>query len=302
MGGLFLQQHWCRIIRWLFWALLAFSSAWAENRDGSAVQVEISPTTSFALLDEVTVLPVRFADGRPAGALTEALISVLDGSMKYTLKQPLVDVRMPLPAPTADPVEAMTAASRRFAQIAHLQAVIGGVLVPDPVGQQRQVHSGGETHQLIVRLIDIGRAQPVWTLVCRLNPDEAQLFRPPLQRAIDALLSAMVQRGDIFTTRLPAPKVLSRKMVAGQVRLILQGRQQPEIVAYRLLRAETLENPFVTVSADITNNRYSLVLEDIRTPPHTPGWYIVIGINKRGLAGVPDPPVYIADDQDVMAP
>jgi hypothetical protein len=38
-----------------------------------------------------------------------------------------------------------------------------------------------------------------------------------------------------------------------------------------------------------------MVLEDDRTPAYTGGWYTVVGLNDRGLAGVPESPFYIAD-------
>lgn len=295
MGVLFSQQRLCRIVLWLVSALAVFSSAWAENRDGSAVQVEITPTASFTLLREVTVLPVRFADGRPAVALTEALISALDATLKYTLKQ--ADSVVQIPPTTADPVEAMEAASRRFAMENRLQAVIGGVLVPETMAAPGKVNTGSGQHRLILYLIDVAKTQPVWTLVFRLDASEKQFVQAPVQQAVDALLSALVQHGDIFTTRLSAPKILSRKMVAGRTRVVLLGRQQAEIVAYRLLRAEALDGRFVPVGGDVANTRHSLVIEDDRTPPSLPGWYIVVGINSRGLASVPEPPFYIADDR-----
>ncbi|WP_448874861.1 hypothetical protein [Desulfobulbus propionicus] len=279
----------------LLWVLVQLSTSWADEGDRAAVRVETFPASSFFLFKEVTVLPLRFADNRPALELTAILLEILDATRKYTLRQPGAGEKIPPLDLAVDSRAAVETCARRFANAACCRAVIGGVLVPEKTTKEGEKPASG-AHRVILHLVDSERKEPVWTLTYGLDLGESlELFRSRTQQAVETLLDELIRNGDIFTTRLPPPVILSRKMVAGQARVVVLGEQQPGIAAYRLLRAEAVDAPLVPTGPDVVNSRHSLVLKDRQTPVQAPGWYTVIALDSRGLAGVPGPPFYLTN-------
>lgn len=279
----------------LLWLLPAQTTALADDRE-KEIRVELASSASFPLFAEVTVLPLRFADNRSAPELTRIFIEILDATLKYRLRQPKAGENIPPFLPGSDPESTLKASIRQFATDARQQAVIGGMLVAEQIGNEGRGRAADGTHRLILHLFDLHEQQTVWSLAYNVDvKDPQELARQRTQRAVDVLLDELVRRGDIFTPRLPAPVILSRKMVDGQARVVLLGEHQAGIAAYRLMRAEAIDAPFVPIGRDVANTRHSVVLEDRRTPAYTGGWYTVVGLDDRGLAGVPESPFYIAD-------
>jgi len=144
-------------------------------------------------------------------------------------------------------------------------------------------------------LIDTANRKIVWRLtVSRQNGEQQQPVpgdQPvnPLHEAFKILRTEMVKKGDIFSTQLPHPEVLSTQGDIRAVRIVLQPAPPHIFSNYQLLRAQSADAAFTPVGPPVAN-KAPLILVDTGLDDATAYFYTVIGLTSTGFANVPAPP------------
>ncbi len=292
----------CHVIIWAIIALFA-SPAWADKppapqKNPPVINVQVSPNARLTIYKSVILLPA-LTDGtiidRP---LTTALYRALDDLHKYHILQP-EDVEPWLKKQLQSDEELS------MAELAHR----AGIDLRASAIITAEAHPRQKIGELLVRLDstpvtawnivmwDTRNSQPVWKLAVSHQdvgpePEKAQETTAILQQAMSTLEKEMVARGDIFSTRLPRPEVLSTQGDIRSVRIVLQPDPPHIFSRYQLLRAEDPKAVFRPTGPPVAN-KTPLILADHGLRDATSYYYTVIGINSDGLANVPAPPFAI---------
>ncbi len=286
----------------LFAALCAPTAVLSETAaQPQPIRVELSLAPEIPIYDKVAVLPLRFTDNTADQQLTEALFEELEATQKYELIAPAATTPAPPWRDLADPAASLQKNAVAYGRAARIRAVVSGVIVAK-AGALNQ--TGPEAlplaPSLIISLTDIARDKPVWRLTLTPPPDAAEQ-RPPreqlqdlLHEGVEELIVRLVNQGDVYTTRLPKPRVLSSQARLGRTSVVVQAEKRSGIVACQLLRAPSPDAAFLPASEPAANRRSPLTLEDDRGEDATPAWYTVIGLTASGLATVPAPPFQVA--------
>lgn len=288
---------------------MATAAANATETAGSSdsIRVEVTHGREIPVFSRVAVLPLRFPDNRVDRELTDALHQALDTTKKYVLVAPSPHDRLPPLAKTADPLASLRKSALAYGRGKHHRGVIAGVILP------RKERSGCTelsmdcpVHQILLSLTDIAQTQPIWTLtLVPTPPDGSSQSRQQLHRLLHAgveeLLAKLIQQGDIYTSRLPVPRILSASMTSGHVRIAIQTEMDSTISAYQLLRGDVRDGVFTPIGEPVATRRTTLVIKDTDTERDRPGYYTVIGINSRGLANVPAPPLLVTTRTSMAA-
>lgn len=277
----------------LITALCAPANALSESSgQPEPIRVELALAPELPIYAKAAVLPLRCTDNAADRQLTEALFQELDKTQKYELIAPTTPTPPPLrdPAHAADSLQQSAAA---FGRAAGIRAVISGVVVAGAGALDR---TGQDAPTLVISLTDIARAQPVWRLTLTPPPEDG-VQRPARERlqdllheGVEELIVRLVNRGDVYTNRLPTPRVLSSQIRSGTTRVVVQPEKRSIIVAYQLLRAPSPDAAFLPVGAPTGNRRSPLTLEDEQPEDAPTAWHTVIGLTAGGLATVPAPP------------
>lgn len=262
-----------------------------------SIQVAITPTSHGQIFAKVAVLPFRQMNNQVNQELTAVFFQELDQTKKYRLVTPPISDRKTPSTLGKDPQTSMQQGAIAWGRAAGIRGVIAGIITEDQ--QSRQFEKQGAqsaTTKIFISMMDIQHAQPVWTLTLSLpvptgerSPGREEM-RSLLQQGVAELLVQLVQQGDIFTTQLPAPQVLSTQREPGRVQIMVQPEAPTIFTAYQLLRAGSPDAVFTPVGRPKANSRSPLVLEDTDLHDNAAYYYTLIGISSTGLANVPAPP------------
>ncbi len=139
-------------------------------------------------------------------------------------------------------------------------------------------------------LIDTANRTIIWRLmVSQQNETPEKQDETTLKQAFRVLRTEMVKKGDIFSTQLPDPEVLSTQGDIRSVRIVLQPAPPHIFSSYQLLRAESADAAFTPVGPPVAN-KAPLILVDTGLEDATTYFYTVIGLTDAGFANVPTPP------------
>lgn len=265
------------------------------------IRVELSLAPELTIYDKVAVLPLLFTDNTTDQQLTEVLFRELDATQKYELIAPAATAPAPPLRDFADPAASLQKNAVAYGRAARIRAVVSGVILAraETIGQTGQ-NKTMQAPSLIISLTDIARDKPVWRLTLTPPPDAAEqrpareLLQDLLHEGVEELIVRLVNQGDVYTTRLPKPRVLSSQAWPGRTRIVVQPEKRSTIVAYQLLRAASPDAAFLPAGEPSANRRSPLTLKDDRGEDAPPAWYTVIGHTANGLATVPAPPFQVA--------
>jgi len=266
------------------------------------IQIELSLPLALSVYPRAAVLPLRCTDNTADPQLTEVLFQELDKTQKYELIAPAPAVKAPPPLHNLDNLNAnLQANAAAYGREARVRAVVSGVIVAGAGAlDQTQSDKPKQAPALIVAMTDTARDKPIWrlTLTPPFNDAEQRPAREQLQdllrEGVEELIVHLVNQGDVYTTRLPKPRVLSREARQGFAHVLVQPERRSLIAAYQLLRAPSPDGPFLPAGEPATNRRSPLALEEEQTEDTTAAWYTVIGLTASGLATLPAPPFQVA--------
>ncbi|HHD56725.1 MAG TPA: hypothetical protein ENK89_03475, partial [Desulfobulbaceae bacterium] len=284
---------------------LAFLSptAWADKPAAKrttppVINVQVSPDARLTIFQSVILLPA-LTDGETIDQpLSAALYKSLVSLHKYHILRP-ENVESWLKKKLKSDEDLSTA------QLAH-QA---GIDLRASAIITAEAHPRQKIGELLVRLDstpvttwnivmwDTRNGQPVWKLTVSHQDVVPALEKTKetatiLQQAVAALEKEMISKGDMFSTQLPRPEILSTQGDIRSVRIVLQPDPPHIFSQYQLLRAENQKAVFRPAGPPVVN-KTPLILVDHGLRDATSYWYTVIGINNAGMANVPAPPFAI---------
>ena len=268
----------------------------ASSPEGAGhVLVEVSSDTRFHVYKEIPVLPFVGENSAMAEALTAAFFRGLDRTEKYNLKLQAA------PADWPDDVsgEHMPAVLRERTLSLGLKSgfrhvITGSLNTSAPSGQE----TAGAC--LFIAMYDTQTSMPVWSMELTPQPptDAAgtvlEQFQVLLHQGTDELVLRLINRGDIFSPRLPAPQVLLSKGKERSVRVIIQPEPENIFSAYQLMRSGNPGGTFTTIGEPVAHGTSPLIIDDDNLDEHTTYYYTVIGISTSGLASIPSLPFAIS--------
>lgn len=282
--------------------LLGWSQPALSRTDGHTGQILVtsSPNSQIVVYDKVAVLPLRTATGSIDHDLTALFFQALDKTKKYRLVLQPADHPGAVDQEDGQFPDPQTLA-RNFGLAAGYRAVISGRFSGsiDENGADEHTTTHLPNH-LIIHLTDRQQAEPIWTLTLSMDrtiptddPDSRQ-WPPLLRLGVEELLRHLVHRGDIYSPRLPSPRIISAQGQGNQTRIVIIPHHPSTFPAYQLLRAEAGESVFLPVGRPVANTTSPLVLEDSGPATGITHRYSIIGLTNNGLASIPSPPLAIA--------
>ena len=278
-------------------------TAWADKPSAQrtappVINVQVSPDARLTIYKSVILLPALTEGETIDEPLSNALSRALGNLHKYHvlrpenveswLKKKLKSDKNLSMAELAHQAGIDLRASAIITAEAHPRQKIGELLV--------RLDSTPVTTWDIV-MWDTRNGQPVWKLTISHQDvapaqEKTKETTTILAQAIAALEKKMVSKGDIFSTQLPQPEVLSTQGDIRSVRIVLQPNPPHIFSRYQLLRAEDPKAVFRPTGPPVAN-KTPLILVDHGLRDATSYYYTVIGINNAGLANVPATPFAI---------
>ncbi len=260
------------------------------------IAAEVNPIARVTIYKTVAVLPALIDGNSIDEQLSTTLYQALLELQKYSL--------LPLEISRAW-FEQNVAPGTPFSpqQIGHQAGIdlqASAVLVAE-VQYRRQIGeilAGINSRSMatwIFTLIDTANRKTVWRLTVlqqngnQQQPASGDQAETTLQQAFKVLRTEMVKKGDIFSTQLPHPEVLSTQGDIRSVRIVLQPDPPHIFSAYQLLRAESADAAFTPAGPPVAN-KAPLILVDTGLEDATAYFYTVIGLTGTGFANVPAPP------------
>jgi fibronectin type 3 domain-containing protein len=262
------------------------------------INVKVSPKARLTIFHTVAVLPVLTEERAIDNKRSLALYRGVAGLNKYHL----------VPLESAEAWLNRKGTKGKNIALAELARLAGTELKASAV-ITAEVHPHRQLGELLVSsdstpvtswditMHDTRNGQAVWHISLSWQDNEKKSGQTEplpriLQEGFSRLQSKMVQQGDIFSTQLPKPEILSTQGDIRSVRIVLQPDPPHVFSQYRLLRADTMEGVFRPVAGPVKNSA-PLILSDRGLKDATTYFYTVIGINKQGFANVPPFPVRI---------
>jgi len=262
------------------------------------INVRVSPQARLTIFDTIVVLPVLTDDKQIDVQRSQALYSAVATLHKYHLT--------PL-----ESAEAWIQKKKRKGKniaLAELARLAGSELKAGAV-VTAEVHPHQQLGELLVSrdstpvttwditMYDTRNGAVVWQLSLSWEDSEnistkTYPLADILQQGFSRLQAQMVRRGDIFSSLLPKPEILSTQGDIRSVRIVLQPDPPHVYSHYQLLRADSLDGVFQPVTAPV-KNKAPLILVDRGLKDATTYYYTVIGINDLGFANVPPFPIRI---------
>ncbi len=299
-----LKHHLSRLQRTLLLLipLLCLASAGSTHAAEESPASPLCPVTSITLaktlqttiFNRVAVVPFQADDPQLAADISHAFYTALEKTRKYELI-PAADVSNRLAADSGQPAATDLQQAITLGRALKARGVIYGSLLPDRL---YPLQNRGTIASLAfnVHMIDAQTGRTCWTInvVCRGEKQHAPLNREQLDRImqenLQQLIAAQVDTGDIFSTRLVQPTVISTRGELRKVRVILQPDPPHVYTAYQLLSAERPDDVFIARTAPVNNDHAPIILEDPDLKDGKSYYYTVIGLTDDGLANVPAPP------------
>lgn len=259
------------------------------------ITAEVNPEARLTIYKTVAVLPA-LVDGKDIDTrLSRAIYQELLELQKYNLL-PLESGRSWLETHFS-PEQPLSL--RETGHQAGIDLKASAVLVSE-VRHQRQIGElltgvqGRSAATYAFTLIDTGNRKTTWRLTIarqkeQKNSGSLEQLTLVLKKAFAALRTEMIKKGDIFSTQLPHPEVLSTQGDIRSVRIVLQPDPPHIFSRYQLLRAKSADGVFTPAGSPVAN-KAPLILVDTGLEDAAGYWYTVIGLNENGFANIPAPP------------
>ncbi len=286
----------CCCILLLAWGCpLAFGQT---GNDLGKIEVAVTPTPHIPIFKEVAILPFQHANNTVDKELTDIFSQALDKTKKYHLIAPARSNRYNQAMATIPGRFAgMQERAFSFGKSAGIRGVITGTIATDAYASgDFSAPTKQKAITIFINMTDIQHSMPVWTLTLSTlppspvnNSPHAQL--PALiQKGVKELIDHLVSRGDIFSTRLPVPQVISKEVIGNRIQITIQPDTEAIYSSYQLLRSDGRDTAFSLIQSPKSNTGALLTLSDYNQKNHETSYYSVIGITRSGLANVPAPP------------
>jgi fibronectin type 3 domain-containing protein len=290
------------LLPFIFLLCLALTgSVLAAEKDSTAppclkVTITLAPNLRTTIFNRVAVLPLQADTPQLTAELSDSFYSALLKTNKYELL-PAAVVTDWLKTTRDQPTETEPQQQAVIlGRTVKARGVIYGSLLSQ--GEEHPLKNSGSIGSLAFRIqmLDAQTGKTCWTLriVCRGKKEKSPLNKAQLRRimqeSLQQLIRAMVADGDIFSTRLIKPTVISTRGELRKVRVILQPDPPYIYTAYQLLSAEEPDGVFTARTAPVNNDHAPIILEDPDLKDGKSYFYTVIGLTKTGLANVPAPP------------
>jgi len=281
--------------------LLGSGQSLAADRKKDAqpmISVRVSPQARLTIYRTVAVLPVLTDDKSIDARRSQALYRAVDALHKYHL----------VPLASAEAWLNKKKAREKNLPLAKLARLAGTQLRASAV-VTAEVHPHQQLGELLVSrdstpvttwdisMYDTGNGALIWQLSLSWEDSEdanqqTAALTDILRQGFARLQRRMVDAGDIFSTQLPRPEILSTQGDIRSVRIVLQPDPPHVYTHYQLLRADSMAGVFRPVTKPV-KNRAPLILTDRGLKDATTYYYTVIGINEPGFANVPPEPIPI---------
>ena len=261
------------------------------------ISAEVSPTARLTLYTSIAILPVLVDGKKTDDLLTNTMYQSLLELQKYQL--------LPLESSKAwfeknfspeEPFSPTTIAHQAGMDLQANAVIVAEVKHRQHLGEMIiGLESGLPVTTCSFTLIDTRSEKTVWDLSISKQEGDTQPASSPeevsatLQQAIAALRTEMVKNGDIFSSQLPQPEVLSSQGDIRSVRIVLQPDPPHIFSSYQLLRAESANATFSAVGTPVANEA-PVILADEGLEDATSYFYTVIGLTDAGFANIPAPP------------
>ena len=283
-------------------AVFCTASAQAANSKKNqhpVINAKVSPRARLTIFRKVAVLPVLTEDNAIDPIRSKALYNALEGLNKYHFI-PFASSEAWMEKRTAEGKEKKSPAElagQAGTQLKASAVIVAAVHPHQQLGELLVSRDSTPVTSWDITMFDTRNGQPVWHLALSWQEDEKISSHPQtlpniLHEGFSSLREKMVQQGDIFSTRLPQPEILSTQGDIRAIRIVLQPDPPHIFNRYQLLRAATPQDVFTPVAGPVKNSA-PLVLGDRGLLDATTYSYTVIGLSKEGFANVPASPVQI---------
>lgn len=302
LNNRFQQLPWKQFSILLLICILLVNTSGAAEKDAEVtvplcpeITVALAPGLRTIIFKTVAVLPFQVDDPQLAADLSDSLYTALEQTEKYNLLPPssvnnwLAKNEKDLKKLDLQQQVIRVGRSLKARGVIHASPAMSNDVAPSDKGS---ISSLGFN----IRMTDTQTGKTAWILriSCRGNQQSRSLTREQLliimAESMQTLITQMVAEGDIFSTQLPKPTVISTRGGLRQVRVILQPDPTSTYAAYQLLTSENPEGIFTPRSAPVNNDRVPVILEDTDLEDGKSYAYTVIGLTRAGLANVPAPP------------
>jgi hypothetical protein len=281
--------------------LLVWGCPQAFGQAGSdigKIEVAVTPTPHIPIFKEVAILPFQHANSAVDQELTDLFFQALDKTKKYQLIAPARSNHYNQAA-TINPGRFAGTQERAFSfgKSAGIRGVITGTIATDAyTSGDFTVPTKQKAVTIFISMTDIQQAMPVWTLTLStlpptpVNSSVREQLPALVQQGVKELIDHLVRQGDIFSTRLPVPQIISREVTANCTQITIQPDTQAIFSSYQMLRSNARDAAFTRIQSPKNNTGTLLTLSDYDQKKHETSFYSVIGITSSGLANVPAPP------------
>lgn len=266
----------------------------------ATVEIRVEPAARTTIFNTVILLPLLKADGSADTVLTETVHREIVRTDKYSLlSMDIVDNWFKKQPPLQ--LGVLQARGIAAGRALRARGVIVGNVTREEVSDSGQ--DGGDSIKMTtvaLQMLDAQNKKEIWTLEISIPLSEepvsleAEQLNLWVETGVQRLLDRMVQQGDIFSTQIVKPRILSKQGQIRSVRVVLQPDPPHIHRAYQLLRSKNRDTVFTPAAPPVTNDRGPLILTDKDLEDGTTYYYTIIGINSQGLANIPELPFTIS--------
>lgn len=267
----------------------------------SDITAHVSPDARLRIYSSVALFPVINSDGNINEKLTAAFYQAMMEMDKYQIipiqtsknwftKHHMADGRF------SDPSQIARQAARELGVDGIITASLSSHLKNEITADTFLVTP---TLTASFSMLDTSTQKQIWSVAISVSDHKQQTAIPPQQQITNAITDAvtslqekMVAKGDIFSTLLPKPEILSTQGGIRSIRIVLQPEPPHIFSRYQLLRAEQAQGIFSPAGPPV-DNKAPVILTDKELKDATPYFYTVIGLTEKGFANVPEAPVKI---------
>jgi len=277
---------------------MAGSSPAKDKVIAPVITAKVSPNARLTIYKTVTMLPALI-DGKTIDKpFSKAFYQALVNLQKYHFLPPKsAENWLAKKLPTTIPLSLIEIAHQAGIDLRASAVITAEIQTHYKIGELLTGIKGTPTTTYTLTMWDTRNRKPVWNLSIR-RQDNGELGEnsdpdsTTLHRAMMLLGAEMVKKGDIFSTQLPQPEVLSTQGDIRSVRIVLQPNPPHIFSSYQLLHANKVDSTFTPAGSPVAN-KAPLILVDKGLRDATDYFYTVIGLSSAGFANVPAPPFKI---------
>ncbi|WP_028581033.1 fibronectin type III domain-containing protein [Desulfogranum japonicum] len=280
-----------------FMPALCFSSP-ASPETKTDIQVQTYPQTKTTLLQHVAILPFS-SSKKDIDKLTTFFWEKLNHAGLYELI-PLEHVKSVLEEHHIQHAQGKQSHEYllQVGKSLRTRGILSATLTHLPESILTTALPGKQS-LLTINLLDIQTDQVIWDIHITFThysgnayPSDASLVTA-LDDALKQLIEALIYQGAIFSSRIPAPKIISVRGLIRKARIVVQPAPPFIHTGYQLFRAKAATDMFTPVGSIIANNTTPIVLEDTDLEDDSTYFYTISAYNKEGLASIPQQPFSI---------